>query len=160
MKEIPLTQGKVALVDDSDFERLSKYKWFATQNRKNGNWYARTTIMTKDTKCGHTSIGMHRMILGDEFKVIDHKDGNGLNNQRLNLRGCSYAQNQMNKCIARTNKTGYKGVFFNGKKYVAKVGVNRRSIHLGTFSTAIEGAKAYNQYVNTHFGEFANVSPI
>lgn len=159
MKEIPLTQGKVAFVDDSDFERLSKYKWFATQNRKNGNWYARTTIMTKETKCGHTSIGMHRMILGDEFKVIDHKDGNGLNNQRLNLRGCSYAQNQMNKRIAKTNKTGYKGVFPSGNKFISKVGINKKTVRLGRFNTAIEAAKAYNEYVKKHFGKFANLNP-
>jgi len=157
MKEIQLTQGKVALVDDSDYEMLSNYKWFATQNRKSGNWYARTTIMTSTTKCGHTSMGMHRMILGNDFKLIDHKDGDGLNNQRNNLRGCTYTQNQMNKRISKANKTGYKGVRLEGNKYTAHYSKNGKSYRLGRFDTAMEAAMAYKDFAVKNYGSFANV---
>ncbi len=160
MKKIQLTQGRVALVDDGDYEMLSKYKWFATQNRKSGNWYARTTIMTTTTKCGHTSMGMHRMILGNDFKLIDHKDGDGLNNQRNNLRGCTYTQNQMNKKMSIKTKTGHKGVFPTGNKFYAKCTMNYKTIKIGTFDRVEDAAKAYNEFVSSRFGEFARLNVV
>lgn len=160
MKEIQLTQGKVALVDNEDYDRLvAMGKWYASQNRKNGNWYAKVGLKS-GTKCGRTSIGMHRVIIGSDFKVIDHEDGNGLNNQKSNLRGCTHQQNQMNKRISRGSKTGFKGVFIRGDKYVAKCTINRRSIHLGTFETTQEASRAYNNFISSRFGEFARPNAI
>lgn len=160
MKEIQLTQGKVALVDDEDYERLMAMgKWYASQNRKNGNWYAKVGIKS-NSKCGRTSIGMHRVVLGSDFRVIDHKDGNGLNNQKPNLRGCTFQQNQMNKRISKVSKTGFKGVFVRGDRYIAKCTFNKQSIHLGTFTTTQDASRAYNEFVSSKFGEFARPNAI
>jgi HNH endonuclease len=160
MKEIQLTQGKVALVDDEDYERLMAMgKWHASQNRKNGNWYAKVGLKS-DTKCGRTSIGMHRVVLGSDFKVIDHEDGNGLNNQKSNLRGCTHQQNQMNKRMSKGSKTGFKGVFVHGKRYVAKCTFNKRCVHLGSFVKAEDASRAYDEFVLSRFGEFARPNAI
>jgi hypothetical protein len=99
-KSIPLTQGKIAIVDDEDYDWLCQYKWHAIFHDK---WYAAT---------GKKHILMHRILLGITDKTIwgDHKDGDGLNNVRKNIRVTTPLQNGQNKKKFRTNKSGYRGV--------------------------------------------------
>ena len=156
MKVIPLTQGKFALVDDADFERLSKHKWCAT---KGGHtFYAQRAIRLPDGKW--TTIMMHREILdlgyGDP-RESDHIKHNGLDNRRDNLRICTSSQNQQNRNIQKHFSSAYKGVSWSKyhKKWHVKVKINKKSIHIGYFVSEIKAAKAYDARALQIFGEFA-----
>ena len=161
MKEIQLTQGKVAIVDDEMFEFLNQWKWFASN--KNGKFYVVRNITVSKNK--QNSIFMHRFIMKPEKGfVIDHLDGNGLNNQKNNLRICTFGQNGMNRGSQSNNKCGFKGVHFfkntTNKNWIAKICYNRKIIHLGTFIDPIEAARAYNDAALKYHGEFAKLNKI
>lgn len=145
---IPLTQGKVAIVDAKDYHWLSKYKWYATKSGQ--RFYAQRH------KNGR-NISMHRMIMqAPKQMVVDHIDGNGLNNRRANLRLCSIPENLRNRrSPGGTSK--YKGVTFHKqrKKWRAVISSNRRHIHLGLFDDEIDAARAYDRKADELFGEFA-----
>lgn len=157
MKQIPLTQGQFALVDDEDFEYLNKHKWYA--DKKTHTYYANTHlyINKKDTV-----ISMHRMILGltDPKTQGDHKDKNGLNNQKYNLRICSCAQNQRNKRVKKGGSSKYRGVYWNkkGKIWQAGIKMDGKSIYIGNFADEIEAAKAYDKAAKFYHGEFASLN--
>ncbi len=160
MREIPLTQGKVALVDDGDYEWLMQWKWFAEKRvtrRGIVTWYARTNKTN-----GHHY--MHRLILSLLGSALegDHGDGNGLNNQRFNLRGATKTQNCQNQQLKRNNTSGFKGVCFNKSygKWRARITVNKQDIELGFFSDKATAAIAYNNAATQHFGEFAQLNPV
>jgi len=133
MKEILLTQGKVASVDDEDFELLNAFKWYAM---KGGNtYYAQRNSSTIN---GQQTIRMHRMIMNvPDGMDTDHIDRNGLNNQKDNLRVVTNQQNLFN--------TNAKGFYFNKKmqKFEARIGKNGKHIHLGLFETASKARAAY-----------------
>lgn len=151
MKEIKLTQGKVALVDDDDFERVSSIKWCADVKGGGTLCYARGYSNGK-------MISMHQFITGN--KMTDHRDGNGLNNIRSNLRSCTPSENQYNKGKCRNNTTGYKGVTFEPRRNKFKAAIRRGSnpINLGRFNTAIEAARAYDAKAREIHGEFAQTN--
>jgi hypothetical protein len=149
MKEITLTQGKVALVDDEDFEELIKFKWCVYKNRSTD--YASHRYKNR-------SISMHRTILKANLgEFVDHKDGNGLNNQKSNLRICTMNGNMQNRKRYKNNTTGFKGVYFNKdrKKYRAQIRVDGKRICIGGFKTPIEAAQAYDSAAIKLHGEFA-----
>lgn len=151
MKEIPLTQGKVALVDDADFEHLSKFKWCAVED--NRTWYARTFVLQRP-------ISMHRVLLPG-IKLIDHEDGNGLNNQRHNLRPCLGYQNQGNrKKQLKKTSSKFKGVHWNkhAKRWRTQIKHEGKQIYLGYFSTEEDAARRYNQAAIEKFGNFAKIN--
>lgn len=160
MKQIPLTQGQFAIVDDDDYEILSKFKWHASHERTNFYAARRITIGQRKSK----TIKMHREILriSDSNIQIDHKDGNGLNNQKSNLRIATISQNQRNKSVQGNNKCGLKGVYFDKKlkKWRAVFSPNKKSVHIGCFNTAIEAAMAYNDAALKHYGEFARLNKV
>jgi hypothetical protein len=155
MKEIPLSQGKVALVDDEDYEWLMQWKW---QVRWNG-WTHYAMRRDKYTK---TTVLMHREILGVRKGFLtDHKNGNGLDNRKKNLRECTSAENNRNRGVARANKYGYKGIFYDPKRknpYRAQIWVNSKAITLGYFLTIEDAARAYDDAARKHHGEFANLN--
>ncbi len=161
MKEIQLTQGKVALVDDEDFDRLSKHSWCAHLSRKVGLWYAERGYHIEKNK--QFSLGMHREIMGVQKGVdIDHRDRNGLNNQKSNLRICSRTLNQGNATLRKDSTTGFKGVSYkkeNGK-FVARVQFGKKRLSLGYFPTKELAAAAYDKAAIELFGEFARVNNI
>ncbi len=146
MKEIALTQGKIALIDDDDFERVSQHKWCAQKTKVEGLVYARSSL---------TLAYLHRFIVREPDGIVDHKDGNGLNCQKNNLRICDYNRNAWHRNRNRGN-TGFKGVEQAKKgewvgNWRAKVGTK----YLGTFRTATEAAEAYDREATQQFGEFA-----
>lgn len=151
MKTVSLTQGKVATVDNKDFKKLNKYKWYAT--KKDNNWYACRSIKP--------SIFMHRQILGLKYKdgvKSDHKNGNGLDNRRQNLRKCTNAQNIQNQKIRLNGTSKYKGVYKQNKRWRAVITYNRLPILLGYFNNEIDAAKAYDMKAKELFGEFARLN--
>ena len=143
MREIVLTQGKVALVDDDDFIIVSPYTWHAA--RKDDLWYARTRI-------GKISTFMHRLILGiTRGIVVDHINRDGLDNRRANIRACRQAENARN-CWGQKET---KGVYPYMGKWRAQITVNRKQIYLGTFQHKQEAIEAYDTAAILHHGEFA-----
>ncbi len=111
MKQIPLTQGKFALVDDEDFKRISHFKWFAT--RIDHLWYAARNIRVKPGYGGQRQLKMHNAVTKPPTGLHwDHRDGNGLNNQKDNLRPATTSQNQSNQRKHTNNRSGFsKGEF-------------------------------------------------
>lgn len=160
MKEIQLTQGKVALVDDADFEYLNQWKWFADKATNNKFYAVRKSIRINGKGINQK---MHRIIFGNNLEShIDHINGDTLDNRRINLRICTHQQNMFNKPISKANKSGYKGVSFIGsnKMYRAAICINKKTIHIGNFYYAKQAAKAYNEAAIKYHGEFANLNKI
>lgn len=157
-KEIPLTQGKVTIVDDDDYEELSKFKWFAKNGfRKIEQFYAVRRVHA-DNKYRQETVVMHRFILGAAPGVlVDHIDGNGLNNTRANLRLCNAAQNSYNK-RSHVGRSGFKGVFFAKGRYLARITCKEVRIRLGGHDTAERAARAYDAAAKRLFGEFARLN--
>jgi len=155
MKEIKLTQGKIALVDDEDFDRLNQFKWCTL---KNGNVFYATRNIRINKK--QITIYMQWDILNGKY--IDHIDNNGLNNQRINLRFCTNSQNQMNKRKRKNTSSIYKGVYFNkrDKKWMSYINIKHKFIFIGYFNLESDAAKSYNQKAIELFGEFARVNII
>ncbi len=101
---------------------------------------------------------MHRAILNAaKGEMIDHKDGNGLNNQKNNLRFCTYSQNIANKAKRNISKQNYKGIEKRktGITWQTKICVNQQIIYIGTFNDEISAAKAYDKAAIKYFGQFA-----
>ena len=162
MKEIKLTQGQVALIDDEDFEYLNQFKWYAMKTKHN-DYVSRDEVINGVS----TRILMHRLIMKTPVGVMtDHIDHNGLNNQKHNLRLCTNGQNLMNRRPRESSK--YLGVYVIKtirKKSVYKsiradITVNKKTIHLGSFKTEEDAALAYNEAALKYHGEFANPNVI
>ncbi len=152
MKKIQLTQGKVALVDDEDFEKLSVFKWYAHWN--GGKWYAVRSSNGKQKR-----FYMHREILNITIGIQgDHRSGDGLDNRRENLRFCTNQQNAFNqKNPHKDNKLGIKGVrrCEDRKKFQARIKIDGKQIHLGCFNVMGDADSAYRIAEEKYFGEFA-----
>lgn len=153
MKEIPLTRGQVALVDDDDYDYLVQYNWYVT---KRGNtFYAIRSLPRVDGK--QTHIAIHREILNPPDSMqIDHINRDGLDNRKENLRLATNSQNHIN-IPKRRGSSRYKGVYWNKEhnKWAAKVTINNKTLFLGYFDTESIAAGVYNQFASSNFGEFA-----
>jgi hypothetical protein len=134
MKQIKLTKGMFALVDDADYDALNKHKWYAHRNWK--TFYA-------ERKCNGISILMHQVIIGKPpiGKDTDHKDGDGLNNQRYNLSHITHREN----CQNIKGKSNLAGVTKKGNKWQSQIRINGDKIYLGIFCTQELAAKAYQE---------------
>jgi hypothetical protein len=159
MKEIQLTRGQVALVDDDDFVWLSKWKWFAHGN--NGHYYAQRWGTISENR-SRKMINMHREIMHTPPELeVDHIDHNGLNNQKSNLRNCTETDNHKNSAIR--GEIPYNGVSLKQgerrtKKFRARIHVNYKEICLGVYYTAEDAARSYDKKAKELFGEFANLN--
>ncbi len=161
MKTIKLTQGKFAFIDDEDFERVSKYKWYAVKNKK--QFYVKRGENMGNNKIKHYSL--HHEIMGKipkGFTNIDHIDRNPLNNQKSNLRFCTFSQNMQNRRKQSNNSSGYNGVTWHKKsqKWRAETRFNKKHISLGLYVNIKDAAKAYNKFALEHHKEFAVLNEI
>jgi hypothetical protein len=148
MKEIPLTQDLVVIVDDDDYEELMKYKWCA--RRGNANFW----VAIRNTLVGEgrpRQIQMHRQLLdAPENMEVDHINGNTLDNRRCNIRLATRAQNLANRRIFKNNPTGYKNVYKRGNGYGMRFEMK--------CDTAEEAARAYDRVARIVHGEFAKLN--
>jgi hypothetical protein len=162
MRTIELTQDQVAIVDDEDFDWLSLWIWSAGKDRTGNKFYATRTveISPRPNRQFHI-VKMHRLIMDAPDGVeVDHIDGNGLNNQRSNLRLATHQQNMCNQGLLSTNSSGWKGVRWHKQrqKWQARITVDGREIHLGLFGDPVEAAKRYDAAASEYFKDFARTN--
>lgn len=154
MKQIPLTQGKFALVDDEDYEWLNQWKWYYS------NGYA----VRGDYSGGkRKTVWMHRVILSDELKpgmVCDHVNRVGVDNRRGNLRVCTQAENMRNSSSREGSSSGYLGVCAYGGKWAARIRLGSKQRHLGHYLSEEDAALAYNRAAIKAGLKFANLNPV
>lgn len=157
MKKIKLTQEKIAFVDDEYYEILNKFKWCAYWDR--WNWYALRNSSFINGK--RKKIWMHREIMAAPKGIqVDHRNGDGLDNRKENLRLCNNQQNQRNKINAnKNNKLKIKGVCWDNskKKFQAYIGVNGKAIHLGFFNVLGDADSAYRIAEEKYFDDFVRI---
>jgi hypothetical protein len=151
VKEIYLSQGKVAIVDDDRYDEISKFKWYVVFERK--KFYA-------VRHSGKSRIWMHRYILQTPLgRETDHINGDTLDNRCENLRICTRSQNMANQRKTR-GSSKYKGVYWYKprRKWKAELTFNQEHIYLGLFESEIDAAKAYDDKAKEIFGEFAHLN--
>jgi hypothetical protein len=141
VKIIPLTQGKVAKVDDEDVIFLCQWKWHYSAS----DGYAKTNMHTRN---GKRVIGMHRLLqpaLPELYQEVDHINGDKLDNRKSNLRTVTRRQNSLNRPLPKTNKSGYRGVAWNKKtgRWRAIFKFRGKQVHVGYFDDPAEAHKAY-----------------
>ncbi|KKM26952.1 hypothetical protein LCGC14_1579570 [marine sediment metagenome] len=149
MRQISLTQGMYAIVDDEDYEWLMQIKWNAMKSGK--TYYAQSWN-------GEKHLFIHRLVLkAKDTQMVDHINRNGLDNRKSNLRFCTKGQNAQNGGLYKNCKNKYKGARWREKqgKWYSDIKFNYKKIHLGCFDTEIEAALAYNRAAIELFGEFA-----
>ena len=137
------------LVDAEDYPLLSRFTWHVIKIKQ--AFYAATSVRIGEKKF---SLKMHRLITGMRAGQIDHKNHNGLDNRKVNLRYATAAQNSANH-RRPVGKYGYRGVTICGGKFTAQCKPGGKFVRSGRFETAIEAAKEYDRISKIHFGEFA-----
>ena len=155
MKKILLTQGKYAKVDNSDFDLLDGWSWCVLSGNNN-KLYAKRAVPNGAGK--QKFITMHSSIMKTPKGMeIDHIDGDGLNNQKSNLRICTHSENIKNRTKSKNNKSGFKGVCWNKekKKWKVYISSNKKLFHLGYFLDKEEAYKAYCDACLKYHGEFS-----
>jgi hypothetical protein len=157
VKHVPLTRGYVALVDDADYERVMQFKWSALVQRDGRLVYAKRDGPRPERK----SIRLHRFILDAPDKVqVDHRDGDGLNCQRNNLRLATRRENSRNVRKHSDNPARFKGVYWDKhrNKWYARIYVDGVQKSLGYFQTEELAAEAYDAAAARFFGSFAKTN--
>ena len=141
MKEIPLTQGKIAVVDDEDYERLSQNKW---HTHGSGYWFG---VGRKNKSYGPDVILMHREVIGNPppGMEIDHINGNPFDNRKENLRYVTHRQNMQNRHCKKSSI--FPGVSAHKNKWVSFIRINGKSKYLGIFRDEIKAFCAYKRAV-------------
>ena len=154
MKRIPLTQGKFTLVDDQDFDLVSRFSWYTMRSYET-LFYARAVLS------GRSRIFMHRLILdAPNGLVVDHVNRDGLDNRRTNIRICTMSENMRNQTRHRDGSSKFKGVSWDQDrgKWRASLRVNGKTYNLGRYFSEEKAAMAYDKFALEQFGEFARVN--
>ena len=158
MKEIKLVNNKgIALVDDEDYELLSKFNWIFS---KKDVGYAQVRVYINGK---WTTKKMHQLLINATKKFqVDHIDGNGLNNQKFNLRIVTRSQNKMNGNKYKNSSSIFKGVSWckRDNKWRANIRLNKKLYFLGSFINEIDAAKAYNEKAKELFGKYAKLNEV
>lgn len=161
MKKIPLGRGKFALIDDDDYDRVSMHTWHM-KSRLHLNYASSTKYLGGGRKkAKYRMLQLHRFIMNPSKGMdVDHIDGNGLNNQKSNLRICTHQQNCMNTRKSRNTTSRYKGVSWDKEsgKWKASIRFNNSLKNLGRYRTQKEAAKAYDKKAKELFGEYGNLN--
>lgn len=161
MKCIELTQNRYAIVDDEDFEELSQYKWHYAKGSYGREGYAKRDIYLgggrKNAKL--KTIWMHHIINVPKGMLVDHINGDRLDNRRSNLRICTPSQNQQNRKIQKS-LSGFKGVSFRSRKncWEVNITINGKAIYIGSSKDKVMAAKMYDKAANNYFGSFARLN--
>lgn len=151
-REIPLSRGLVALIDEDDFDLVNSVgRWYADRNCQ--TFYARKNFW-RNGKC--LSVRMHHVITG--WRYVDHANGNGLDNRRSNLRQATDQQNARNRQRLRETASGFKGVTRANSHWQAQITANGRRLYLGVFEAPEIAARAYDAAAIKYFGEFARLN--
>lgn len=151
---IPLTKGKVTIVDSAGYQKAIGMSWSATKC-KNG-WYARGGIRLPNGKV--KTIWLARFLMDSpEDLDVDHENGNTLDNRYENLRICTHGKNCYNQGKSTRNSSGYKGVSYSQehRKWAAQIRIDGKNHYLGRFITSEEAAREYDRMALIHHGEFA-----
>jgi len=156
IREIELTRGKVAIVDDDMFDELNRHKWYAAWI--DGHWYA----MRIGPRPKRHKISMARTIMDAQpGELVDHRDNEAtLDNRRSNLRICTASQNAANSKKRANCSSKYKGVYWHkpSGKWLVQIGIHGKRIHLGYFDNEDDAGRAYNRAAIEQWGEFARTS--
>jgi len=157
MKEIKLYDSdKITIIDDEFYDYFSKFTWYLSKQ----GYVIRCADKSLCEKRGYP-IRMHREVLQPrKDKLVDHINGNKLDNRKENLRTCTKAENRLNSKMPTSNTSGYKGVGKYGKKWYARISHKYQRYDLGTFDTPELAAEAYNEAATRLFGEFASLNPL
>lgn len=158
-RKIPLTKGKFAIVDPEDYKRLAKYKWHLSISPTSSyaaRWQRRQPGGLRK------KIWMHREVIDiPKHMLCDHKNGNGLDNRRTNLRPATVSQNLCNRPKTKSKtRSKYKGLEWDKiqRKWKVRIQHNGRKIYLGSFSNEIDAARAYDKKAKVLFGQFASLN--
>ncbi len=157
MKQVILVDGSYSQVDDEFYEEAIKHKWYCSNNGLTKYAHCKSKINGK-----WKSYYLHQLIMdtiGTKLK-IDHKDRNGLNNQKQNLRICSHSDNMKNR-IKHRGTSKYTGVNLHlYGKWLARININGKQKHIGTFKNEIDAAKAYNKAAIETGNPFYNLNDV
>lgn len=148
---ILLTNGGEALIDKRYFNKVSKYKWYKHTVNKH-------TYVWRTSRFKGKMIKLHTFLMRTpKGMMVDHINGDGLDNRKSNLRLCLPCENSRNQKLKSKNTSGYKGIHFSkpNKKWVARIGVNYKRICIGSFIDKIDAIHAYNKYCLKYHGKFA-----
>ena len=152
---IPLSRGLFALVDEEDYSKVHPYTWCASRKRYTD------MVMAPIRGQRNRFVYLHRVIMAPpKGFLVDHRDGDGLNNRRENLRVCTVAENNRNRRrMQRTNTSGVRGAYWSAERarWEATISVNDRTVHLGRFRTKEEAHAAYAVAAIRFYGDFAGV---
>lgn len=152
---VPLPCGLEAIVDVDDLDSLRPYNW-RKLTTSSGHRYAHRLIYEGERRA---TVLMHRVIMAPpEGMVVDHINGDGLDNRRANLRVCTQKENMRNQRMHRINQVGHKGVYLEDGRFRAQIKHEGRNIHLGLFDTANEAAAAYQGAAKALWGEFSRAA--
>lgn len=160
--EIPINSkkypGLFALVDDEDDKLVTGRKWWVNA-RPSGNFHVYT--ITRDDQGRQNTLFLHRLIMDAQSgQQVDHKNQNGLDNRRENLRLATGAQNARNVGKRSHNTSGYKGVGWREEKsrWIAQITIDGRNVQLGYHDDPVEAAMVYDYAAREAFGEFASLN--
>jgi hypothetical protein len=162
MKNISLPNKQFTIIDDDNFNDISKYSW-----RLVGAGYVSRGVRLKAKYGGkHKIFYLHREIMGaKKGEEVDHINHNKLDNRKSNLRICNHRQNHLNRKGDSMSSSGFKGVSFKGnnckdRPWCTRIFTNKKEIYLGNYATPQEAAKVYNIAAKKYFGDYAFLNKI